>query len=98
MPALGDLLSDRDRYRLEHLADPSPNPRLAAAARTAVAASAGSGRIAWASVVMALDRTDSPGEARTVLAGMIEDDQLRNTALACLGSLTGDPGAVPGVS
>jgi hypothetical protein len=96
VPALGDLLSERDRHRLQHLAD--PNPGLAESARTAVAESAGAARIAWACVVMALDQTDSPGEASTLLAGMIEDGELKSMALASLDTLTGDPAAAPEMS
>jgi hypothetical protein len=55
VPALGDLLSDRDRQHLEHLAD--PNPDLAEGARAAAADSAGTGRVAWACVALVLDKT-----------------------------------------
>lgn len=47
MASIADLLDPDDRQRLEHLADPSPNPRLAEAARAAAADCAGPQRLAW---------------------------------------------------
>lgn len=90
MPALGDLLSDHDRRRLEHLAD--PNPGLAEAARAALAEAAGPGRLAWAAVAVALAKTRTPAEARAALTGMLEDGELRSVALSCLDTLASDPG------
>jgi hypothetical protein len=85
---IADLLDPAERHALERLAD--PNPHLAEAARAAAADSAGPGRVAWACVALVLDKTQTPEEARALLAGMVEDERIRNTALACLAALTGD--------
>lgn len=88
MTALRDLLDPAGRQRLERLAD--PNPGLAEAARAAAADAAGPTRLAWPCAAVALDKTWTPAEAGTVLAGMIEDDQLRTTAIGCLDALCRD--------
>lgn len=90
MPALEDLLDPAARQRLAALGSPPPNEDLAASARAAAAESAETGRIAWGAVVLVLDKTQTPEEARTMLAGMIADQQLRATALGCLAALTSD--------
>ena len=86
--ALADLLSDRDRQRLDRLAD--PNAALAEAARAEAADSTGTGRLAWACVALVLAKTQTPEEARAALDDMVEDDRLRTLARGCLGVLLDD--------
>lgn len=87
MPALADLLDPASRSRLAALGSPPTNADLATAARAAAADSDGSGRVAWALVALALDRTADPAEARDVLGEMVEDETLRATALGCMTAL-----------
>jgi ABC-type Fe3+ transport system substrate-binding protein len=87
MASFADLLDPADRQRLAALGSPPSSGELAASARAAAADSDGSGRVAWLLVATALDRARDTTEARTVLAGMVEDEGLRATAIACLAAL-----------
>jgi hypothetical protein len=86
--SVADLLDAVDRRRLAALGSPPGTAELAAAAREAAAGSTGTGRVAWALVGLALERAEDLAGARDELAGMVEDDALRATAIACLNSLT----------
>jgi hypothetical protein len=90
VPAIADLLDPADRQRLERLGKPDDTRDLAAAARQAARESSGASRLAWACCVTALDQSESPEDARAVLAGMIQDDQLRGLAMACLTTICND--------
>ena len=92
MTSFADLLDPADRDRLAALGSPPPNEDLAASARAAAADSAGTGRVAWACVTVALDKTQTSAEARALLADMIEDGELRTVALDCLTALCNGTG------
>jgi hypothetical protein len=90
--SLAELLDPAARQRLAALGSPPANDDLAASARAAAADSHGSGKVAWALVALALDRSASIAEARGILGEMIEDTGLRGMAQACLTALCRDVG------
>ncbi len=87
MPALTDLLSPDDRERLNARAHPPSVQDLAETARETARTSGDAGRIAWLCVAVALAGSELPDEARDALNGMLEDGQIKTTALACLEAL-----------
>lgn len=86
VPSLADLLDPTQRDRLAALGTQDH----AAAARAALAESTATGRVAWALVVVALERARTADDARDILAAMVTDEKLRTVAMACLAALTRD--------
>ena len=94
MTAIADMLDPADRQRLERLSEPEDGRSLAAAARDGARESSGLGRAAWLCCAVALERSESPGDARALLADMIHGNQLRTLALACLTAICNDNATV----